>query len=46
MNILAEMPRQKEWEAFMDRFQLRIDPDNPSEKWQPMEKIFQLTECK
>lgn len=37
---LAAMPRQKEWEAYVARFQ-GCDPNLPSSgKWQLMERIF------
>lgn len=39
---LATLPRQKEWEAYMARFQ-DADPNaTSSEKWILMDKIFQL----
>jgi L-rhamnose mutarotase len=42
MAVLAALPRQKEWEAFVSRFQ-RSSPDAASnEKWKLMEKIFKL----
>lgn len=42
MNRLAQLPRQKEWEAFVDRFQKSIPGVPSNEKWQLMEKIFEL----
>lgn len=39
---LAELPRQAEWEAFMSRFQISDSTASSSDKWQIMEKIFQL----
>lgn len=39
---LATLPRQAEWEAYVAQFQ-GCDPNAPStEKWQLMEKIFEL----
>lgn len=39
---LAILPRQAEWEAYVAQFQ-GCDPNAPStEKWQLMEKIFEL----
>jgi len=39
---LARLPRQAEWEAYVAQFQ-GCDPDAPStQKWQLMEKIFEL----
>ncbi|MDO4191143.1 MAG: L-rhamnose mutarotase [Bacteroidales bacterium] len=39
---LATLPRQAEWEAYVAQFQ-GCDPAAPStEKWQLMEKIFEL----
>lgn len=39
---LATLPRQKEWEEHVARFQ-NADPSAPShEKWQLMERIFKL----
>lgn len=41
---LAEMPRQKEWEAYVAQFQ-GCDPNAPStDKWRLMEQIFGLNE--
>lgn len=40
--LLATLPRQAEWEAYMSRFQ-GTDPSLPSTgKWKLMDKIFQL----
>ena len=42
MERLSELPRQKEWEAFVSKFQ-GCSPDASSkDKWQLMDKIFQL----
>lgn len=43
MDRLASLPRQKEWEAFVDRFQKSPPGTASGEKWQLMEKIFELT---
>ena len=40
--MLAELPRQAEWEAYVAQFQ-GCDPEAKStEKWQLMDKIFDL----
>ena len=40
---LTTLPRQKEWEEYVAEFQNAADPHAPShEKWQLMEKVFQL----
>jgi L-rhamnose mutarotase len=42
MAKLAELPRQKEWEAFVSKYQ-RSSPDaKSSEKWKSMDRIFKL----
>ncbi|MBO6118609.1 MAG: L-rhamnose mutarotase [Bacteroidales bacterium] len=42
MQRLATLPRQAEWEAYVSRFQ-GCDPNASSkDKWQLMDKIFQL----
>lgn len=42
MDLLATLPRQAEWEAFVAKFQ-GCDADARSdEKWQPMERMFRL----
>jgi L-rhamnose mutarotase len=45
MALLATLPRQAEWEAFVSRFQ-RLQHSTPeassAEKWRPMERIFTL----
>jgi L-rhamnose mutarotase len=40
---LARLPRQAEWEAWMSRFQNADPGAGASEKWQLMEKIFELS---
>jgi L-rhamnose mutarotase len=45
MVKLLKLPRQREWELFMNKFQKPLEnPDNPG-KWQKMEQIFKLSEC-
>jgi L-rhamnose mutarotase len=39
---LARLPRQKEWEAFVSRFQETASSASAEEKWQPMERIFKM----
>lgn len=39
---LATLPRQKEWEAYMSKFQQASPEAKSSEKWQLMERIFKL----
>jgi len=41
MKKLSAMPRQQEWEIFMDKFQQRIS-GMPGEKWVMMKNIFSL----
>ena len=42
MDRLAALPRQKEWESYVSKYQ-GCDPDAPStEKWKLMDKIYQL----
>ncbi len=40
MAILATLPRQAEWEAYVSQFQGAKADARSDEKWQPMEKIF------
>jgi L-rhamnose mutarotase len=42
MEKLALMPRQKEWEAFVSKFQKTGKDATADEKWQLMERIYQL----
>ena len=44
MQRLATLPRQKEWEAFVAKFQGCAATARSDEKWQPMERIFHLYE--
>ncbi len=42
MGRLATLPRQQEWEDYMAIFQLVQPGATSAQKWQPMERIFQL----
>ena len=42
MNVLAQKPRQKEWEAFVSRFQQTSSEASADEKWQLIERIYKL----
>lgn len=42
MEILGKLPRQKEWEALMWKFQQALPQAQEGEKWMQMEQIFQL----
>lgn len=42
MAELAKKPRQAEWEAFVSRFQLSSESATADEKWQLMERIYEL----
>lgn len=42
MALLAVLPRQAEWEAFVSRFQKSAADARSSEKWKMMERIFKL----
>lgn len=42
MERLALMPRQKEWEAFVSKFQKTSAEATADEKWQLMERIYNL----
>ena len=42
MADLADKPRQKEWEAFVARFQNTSSGATADEKWQLMERIFKM----
>lgn len=39
---LAELPRQKEWEFYMSKFQQADANATSAEKWQMMQQIFKL----
>ena len=42
MKKLARKPRQAEWEAFVARFQETDPSSSAKEKWQLMERIYEL----
>ena len=42
MKELAAKPRQSEWEAHMSQFQLTSADASADEKWQLMDRIFEL----
>lgn len=42
MAELAGKPRQAEWEAFVSRFQVTSREATANEKWQLMERIYEL----
>ncbi|RKD89882.1 L-rhamnose mutarotase [Mangrovibacterium diazotrophicum] len=42
MAELATKPRQGEWEAFVSRFQVTSESATADEKWQLMERIYEL----
>lgn len=42
MTELAGKPRQAEWEAFVSRFQVTGREASANEKWQLMERIYEL----
>ena len=42
MSELASKPRQKEWEAYVARFQNTSKNASADEKWQLMERIYEL----
>lgn len=42
MAELAGKPRQSEWEAFVSRFQVTSESATADEKWQLMERIYEL----
>ena len=44
MTELANKPRQKEWEAYVARFQQSSAEATADEKWQLIERIFKLPE--
>jgi L-rhamnose mutarotase len=39
---LVELPRQREWEEYMSRFQRSLPGQASHEKWQRMDRIFNL----
>lgn len=42
MEKLAHLPRQKEWEEYVARFQECMPDSTSAEKWKQMERIFYL----
>lgn len=42
MSRLATLPRQKEWEEYVSRFQQCLPTDTSDEKWKEMTKVFGL----
>ena len=42
MALLAGKPRQTEWEAFVSRFQVSSEKATANDKWQLMERIYEL----
>ena len=42
MAALARKPRQREWEAYVSRFQDTSPEATADEKWQLMERIFKM----
>jgi L-rhamnose mutarotase len=42
MAKLSGLPRQKEWEAFVAKFQQSLPGARSSEKWKLMDRIFKL----
>ena len=45
MAVLAEKPRQKEWEAWVSQFQDTSEEATADEKWQLMERIFEMDQA-
>jgi L-rhamnose mutarotase len=44
MALLAQKPRQAEWETFVSRFQKSSSQATADEKWQLLERIYKLDE--
>lgn len=42
MGILAELPRQAEWEDFMTKYQASKPGASSAEKWTKMKRVFKL----
>ncbi len=42
MNKLNTLPRQKEWEMFVSRFQKTSSTNSANEKWVLMDRIYKL----
>jgi len=45
MEILAEKPRQAEWESFMSKYQQADETQSAGSKWTMCKQIFKLTDC-
>lgn len=45
MAALAAKPRQAEWEAFVAQFQQTTATSSADQKWQLMERIYELPEA-
>jgi L-rhamnose mutarotase len=46
MNELSRKPRQQEWETFVSNFQQTSEDASANEKWQLMERIFEMDQKK
>lgn len=46
MAELATKPRQSEWEAYVSRFQRTSEDASADDKWQLMERIFEMDQKK
>ena len=42
MSILADLPRQAEWEDFMTKYQASKPGESSAEKWTKMDRVFKL----
>ncbi len=42
MKTMSALPRQREWEAFVAKFQQPLPDAKPGEKWMLMERVFKL----
>jgi len=42
LSKLAELPRQKEWEAAVSKYQRTAPGSSAKEKWKLMEQIFKM----
>ena len=42
MGILADLPRQAEWEDFMTKYQASKPGESSAEKWTKMNRVFKL----
>ncbi|MBN1952759.1 MAG: L-rhamnose mutarotase [Bacteroidales bacterium] len=43
---LGKLSRQQDWEKLMDRYQEKLTGANEGDKWQIMNEIFNLSDCK